>query len=65
MNKPEDILTEKPEKIKIKRVIIDICEPCLNGEGKECHTPGCALCYHRVDLPIIKDLYHVVCEYED
>lgn len=20
-----------------------ICEPCVHGEGKECHTPECAL----------------------
>lgn len=38
--------------IILKQIVIWICEPCLNGEGKECHTPGCALWLHRVDLPI-------------
>lgn len=50
--------------MKIKRIIINICEPCLKGEGKECHTPGCALFLHKVDLPIHEELYEVLNEYE-
>ena len=45
---------------KVKRITISICEYCLNGEGKECHTPGCALFLHRVDLPITPELYEVI-----
>lgn len=32
--------------MNIKRVIIDLCDGCLNGDGEECHTPGCALFLH-------------------
>ncbi len=51
--------------MKIKRIQIDICEPCLNGEGEECHTPECALFLHRVDLPIQREMYEVVSEYDN
>ena len=44
----------------LKRIEITICEDCLNGIGSECHTPGCALFLHRVDLPIHKELYRVL-----
>jgi hypothetical protein len=40
----------------IRRVIVNICEPCIRGEGQECHTPGCILCLHRVDLPLMEEL---------
>jgi hypothetical protein len=34
---------------------------CLQGEGEECHVPGCALFLHRCpDHPIIPELYEVV-----
>lgn len=26
----------------LHRVTLDICEPCIEGAGEECHTPGCA-----------------------
>ena len=42
------------ELLKIK---ITICQECLNGAGEECHTPGCALFLHKVDLPI--DMYEL------
>ena len=51
--------------MKIKRVILNICKPCLNGEGQECHTPGCALYMHSVDLPINQELYEIVDEWDD
>lgn len=44
----------------VRQVLIRICQPCLDGEGSECHTPGCALFLHKVDLPIIPELYHIV-----
>lgn len=47
----------------LKTIQITICEPCLAGIGEECHTPGCALFLHRVDLPIHPDLYEVVAEF--
>lgn len=31
----------------LRRVIVTLCEPCLLGEGGECHTPGCALWMSR------------------
>ncbi len=51
--------------MKLKLVTMWICEACLNGEGKECHTPGCALWLHRVDLPVDRRLYKVVQETEE
>lgn len=50
--------------MNLKRITITICEPCLNGEGEECHSPGCALYLHRVDLPIAPELYGVQEEFE-
>jgi hypothetical protein len=47
---------------KLKTIEITICEPCLNGEGEECHTPGCALWLHRIDLPIAPESYEVKSE---
>jgi hypothetical protein len=41
--------------IRLKLIAITICEPCLKGDGEECHTPGCALWLHAVDLPIDRD----------
>ncbi len=51
--------------IMLKEVVITICQPCLSGEGEECHTPGCALFLHSVDLPFNDDLYTVLREYPD
>ncbi len=50
--------------MKIKHIKIRICEACLDGIGQECHTPGCALFLHSVDLPIAPELYEVLDEYE-
>ena len=49
----------------IKRILLDICEACLKGEGEMCHTPGCALFLHSVDLPIDERLGVVVGEWDD
>jgi hypothetical protein len=48
--------------MKLKTIQIQICQPCLDGEGAECHTPGCALWLHRVDLPIDPMVYEVIQE---
>lgn len=49
--------------MKLKKIKIIICEACLKGQGGECHTPGCALFLHKVDLPI--HLYEVIDEWEE
>lgn len=36
----------------LHRVTLDICEACIDGVGDECHTAGCALFLHSVDIPI-------------
>jgi len=51
--------------MKIKYIAIRICDACLKGEGQECHTPGCALFLHKVDLPIDENLYLVLDERDD
>lgn len=48
--------------MKLKLIAIEICEACLDGKGEECHTPGCALFLHRVDLPICPMHYKVLSE---
>lgn len=49
--------------MRIKRIKIDICEACLKGQGAECHTPGCALFLHRVDIPFTDGTYEVLEEF--
>ena len=29
--------------VSLHRVTLTLCSLCLNGEGGQCHTPGCAL----------------------
>jgi len=60
-----EIHKNKKEEMKIKKIEIWICEACLEGQGEECHTPGCALFLHAVDFPIGKGLYTVIAEYEE
>jgi len=51
--------------MKIKLVKIRLCEACLNGEGDECHTSECALCFHNSPgHPIHPELYKVLEESE-
>jgi hypothetical protein len=40
---------------QVKEYAIYLCEECINGIGKECHTPGCGLFLHTVDLPIHRE----------
>lgn len=42
-----------PDEIPLHRVQLTLCEPCIDGEGEECHTPGCDLFLHAVDIPIL------------
>lgn len=51
--------------MKLKKITIIICEACLNGEGEMCHTPSCALCRHKVDIPFLADTYEVQDEWEE
>lgn len=46
-------------RIKLKTVLINICSACLNGEGEECHTPGCIFRMDDVPNPIDPRLYTV------
>jgi hypothetical protein len=49
----------------LRKIEIIICDKCLNGIGEECHTPGCALYLHRVDLPVDKRLYKIIESYKE
>ena len=40
----------------VRAVIVHLCVACIKGVGQECHTPGCALFLHRVDIPIMEEL---------
>ena len=44
------------EDITMRQVIVGLCEACIDGIGEECHTPGCILWLHKVDIPIGHDL---------
>lgn len=35
---------------KLQRVVIDVCQDCLDGVAGECHTPGC-IQWIRQDMP--------------
>lgn len=50
--------------IELKHISIWICQACLDGKGKECHTPGCALYLHTVSLPIVPEMYELLKEPE-
>lgn len=40
--------------IPVKRYAIYLCDPCVRGEGGECHTPGCSLWMKRApDVPLV------------
>jgi len=41
---------------ELRTVVARICVACIRGEGEECHTPGCILWLHKVDIPIIEEL---------
>jgi hypothetical protein len=53
-------ITPDTGEYELVTVQMTICRPCLDGVGSECHTPGCALWMHRVDLPIRPEFYQVV-----
>lgn len=59
---PINITTEAREAAEpvVHNIRIAICQPCLDGIGQECHTPGCALYLHKVDLPITRELYEIL-----
>lgn len=47
--------------LKVQRVLISLCALCLEGKGDECHTPGCALCFHNSPgQPIHRELYEIL-----
>lgn len=37
----------------LHRVVLTLCSSCIDGEGQQCHTPGCALIRNRCpDFPV-------------
>jgi hypothetical protein len=43
----------EPE-IPVHLVQLWLCDLCLDGEGDECHTPGCSLWIHDVPKPALR-----------
>lgn len=42
-----------PEEVPVRLVRLWLCDPCLDGAGGECHTPGCAMWINRApDIPL-------------
>lgn len=49
-------MSDPDEDLPVHWYAILLCEPCIEGAGGECHSPGCALWMHRApDIPIIVD----------
>lgn len=49
-------LQEQPEpEIPVHLVQMHLCDLCLNGEGGQCHTPGCALWINRAPDLSLRD----------
>jgi hypothetical protein len=51
----EDVTAARlqPQEDVLVRVTLTLCEQCLNGDGGQCHTPGCALWLKAApDLPL-------------
>jgi len=52
-------MSEEKE-VAVHVVKIALCELCLQGEGEECHTPGCALWMkNSPGVPISEELYEI------
>lgn len=47
------LTTPEPE-IPVRLVQLWLCDPCLDGVGDECHTPGCSLWIHDVPKPALR-----------
>lgn len=54
----------EPSDEALEYVALQICTACIDGIGDECHTPGCALWIHHVDLPIDRGVLTSVAEIE-
>jgi hypothetical protein len=54
----------------LHRVVVTLCALCIDGEGGECHTPGCALWLNRApdlsirDNPMVESIDGVDFDYE-
>lgn len=53
-------MTTDNDAAELKYIALWVCQKCLDGIKSECHTPGCALYLHRVDLPISADMYTIL-----
>jgi hypothetical protein len=43
----------KPE---VKQYLVNLCDGCIDAKGQECHTPGCAMFLHSVDIPFHREV---------
>jgi hypothetical protein len=50
---PGTEVTRDPE-IPVHLVQLRLCDPCLDGVGEQCHTPGCSLWIHDAPKPAIR-----------
>jgi hypothetical protein len=46
--------------IPVRLVQLLMCDPCIDGEGDECHTPGCALWIHDVPKPSLRAMVTII-----
>lgn len=42
-------MNDEDDEIPLHRIVLYVCQLCLDGAGGECHVPGCA--YWMKDAP--------------
>lgn len=51
-NTPAEHNADEP---KVGWYAVQLCEACIDGIGQCCHTPGCAMIRHPVDIPFNRE----------
>lgn len=41
---------------QLHRLSLQVCDLCLDGEGGECHVPGCAFWMHAAPMDVLLDV---------
>jgi len=50
-----DVVAARESEIPVRLVQLWLCDPCIDGNGQECHTPGCSLWLNRPPSRAIRD----------
>ena len=55
-----EVQADEDGEILVKQYKVWLCEACIEGLGVMCHSPGCALIRHKVDIPIEREVLEEV-----